>query len=123
MRESCELFGRELGKKEREIATMLAAHMSYKQIARMRGVSLRTIQAHAITVYKKLGVHTKHELSLKLAPVTREQLPLPTMEPMSVRRTASDEAIIDLGPASMTLRSAQAIEMAKRVLALYAADS
>ena len=45
-----------------EIARLLVQGHSYKKIADMLSLSLSTIQSHARSLYRKMGVHSRQEL-------------------------------------------------------------
>lgn len=55
--------GGALSRREREIAEAYAEGQSYKAIARTLGLSPATVRTHLSTVYRKLGVASKIELS------------------------------------------------------------
>lgn len=58
--------GDDLTKREREVAEAYAAGHSYKEIARRIELSPLTVRTHLRTVYRKLGVTSKIELSQAL---------------------------------------------------------
>ena len=60
-----------LSKREQEVADVYAAGKSYKEIARELGLSPTTIRTHLRTVYSKLGVTSKIELSQFLSDPSR----------------------------------------------------
>jgi len=62
-----------LSSREREVATAYATGQSYKEIARGLGLSPATVRTHLRTVYRKLGVTSKIELSLALQSVNVPQ--------------------------------------------------
>ena len=45
--------------------TLVARGMSNKEVAQKLGISARTVQAHTIRVYDKLGVRTRAGASLR----------------------------------------------------------
>ncbi|MFT5507652.1 MAG: DNA-binding CsgD family transcriptional regulator/TolB-like protein/Tfp pilus assembly protein PilF [Hyphomicrobiaceae bacterium] len=64
------LLGELLSKREREVATVYAHGQSYKEIARLLGISPTTVRSHLRTVYGKLGVTSKIELARSLDEAT-----------------------------------------------------
>ncbi len=56
----------QLSRREREVAQAYAKGQSYKEIARGLGLSPATVRTHLRTVYRKLGVTSKIELSQAL---------------------------------------------------------
>ncbi len=54
-----------LSGREREVLTLVARGMSNKEVAQKLGISARTVQAHTIRVYDKLGVRTRAGASLR----------------------------------------------------------
>ncbi len=61
--------------REREIATMAAAGLSNKEIARRLVVSVRTVDNHLHAVYEKLGIAGREELKPILEPMGAQVLP------------------------------------------------
>ena len=57
---------RKLTDRERQIAGFLAAGLLNRQIAERLGISMRTVEAHRQTLFKKLGVKNVSELSTLL---------------------------------------------------------
>jgi DNA-binding CsgD family transcriptional regulator len=51
--------------RERQVATLLARGMTYKQIRLELGISEGTVQSHVARIYRKLGVNCKEELMLR----------------------------------------------------------
>lgn len=58
----------ELTLKEKEIMTLLAKGLLYKEIAIECGIQIDTVKKHATNVYKKLKVRNKTEALLLLQP-------------------------------------------------------
>ncbi len=56
-----------LTSRERELAPLLAAGKTSKQIARALGISPRTVEAHRARLMHKLGVSTPNEVIARLA--------------------------------------------------------
>lgn len=56
-----------LGPRERQIAALLAAGKSYKEIASELGMGLSSVCTRVKTVYLKLGVHSKLDLQRAVA--------------------------------------------------------
>jgi len=52
---------------ERAVVEAVAAGASNAEIARLRGTSARTVANQLASVFRKLGVHTRHELVLRVA--------------------------------------------------------
>lgn len=55
-----------LTEKEASIAAMVAASMSDKEIAAILKISPATVATHNKNIYKKIGIHSRHELIEKL---------------------------------------------------------
>lgn len=53
--------GSKLSTKEREVLDLIARGFSYAEIARLRGVTVHTIQSHIKNLYGKLAVHSRSE--------------------------------------------------------------
>lgn len=53
-----------LSKREKEIATLLAQGMTYRQISESLFISVPTVKTHASNVYKKCKVSSRHELTI-----------------------------------------------------------
>jgi DNA-binding NarL/FixJ family response regulator len=51
-----------LTKREREVAGLLAADASDKQVANDLGISVSTVHVHAVRIFRKLGVHNRAEV-------------------------------------------------------------
>ena len=56
-----------LTSRELEIATLVAAGLVNKQIARRLGISMWTVAAHLNHAFIKLGVHTRAEMAARVA--------------------------------------------------------
>lgn len=54
-----------LSEREREVLALVARGLSNKEVARELGISARTVQAHTIHVYDKLGVRTRAGAALR----------------------------------------------------------
>lgn len=52
--------------REREVAAAYCDGQSYKEIARVLGISPATVRTHLRTLYRKLGVTSRHELTKTL---------------------------------------------------------
>ena len=52
---------------ERAVVEAVAAGASNAEIARLRGTSVRTVANQLASVFRKLGVRTRHELVLHIA--------------------------------------------------------
>jgi DNA-binding NarL/FixJ family response regulator len=57
----------DLTERQQEIAKMVCAGMSSVEIARVLGISRRTVEFHRTRILKKLGVHTAVEMAQLLA--------------------------------------------------------
>lgn len=55
-----------LTKRESEITQLIVNGLTCKEIARKLSLSHRTVEVHKANLMKKLGVHSKHELSSKI---------------------------------------------------------
>jgi DNA-binding CsgD family transcriptional regulator len=55
-----------LTERERGVALQFAKGSTHKEVAKVLGISPATVRNHINTVYKKLGVSTKEELTLQL---------------------------------------------------------
>lgn len=51
--------------RERQVVELIARGYSYKRVARELTVSIKTIGAHMHNIFKKLGVASRHELSIE----------------------------------------------------------
>lgn len=56
----------DLTRAERAVCLSLQYHLSVKQIAQLRGVSVHTIRSQLRSIFRKLGVKSQHELLLRL---------------------------------------------------------
>lgn len=54
----------ELTDAETDVLRLLAAGLSYRDIAGIRRCNWRTVQTHALTIYAKLGVHCQRDAAL-----------------------------------------------------------
>jgi len=50
-----------LSVREQEVLTLIARGFSYAEIARLKGLSVHTVQTHIKNLYGKLAVHSKNE--------------------------------------------------------------
>jgi len=50
-----------LSAREQEVLTLIARGFSYGEIARLKGLSVHTVQTHIKNLYGKLAVHSKNE--------------------------------------------------------------
>lgn len=50
-----------LSGREQEVLTLIARGFSYADIARLKGISVHTVQSHIKSLYGKLAVHSKNE--------------------------------------------------------------
>lgn len=55
----------DLTKREKEIALLLIEGLSYKEIAAHDYISMATLNTHISNLYKKLGIHSRSEISAK----------------------------------------------------------
>jgi DNA-binding CsgD family transcriptional regulator len=55
---------RALSAREREVLTLAARGLSYKEIARRLGISTRTARNHITNIYGKLDVHDRSAAAL-----------------------------------------------------------
>ncbi|MGK2932355.1 MAG: response regulator [Solirubrobacterales bacterium] len=53
----------QLTPREQEVLRLIARGYLYKEIARRLGISIKTVEAHASSVLRKLQLSTRHELS------------------------------------------------------------
>jgi DNA-binding CsgD family transcriptional regulator len=72
-RVAAERSGAELTATERRVADLIAAGATNRDAAAALFVSVRTIETHVASVYRKLGVRTRAELALKHRPDNRAQ--------------------------------------------------
>lgn len=56
------LAGHGLTVREMEVARLLAARLSDKEIAKRLAISPRTVSTHVVAILAKLGVHSRHEV-------------------------------------------------------------
>ena len=66
-RVAAERSGNELTATERRVADLIAAGATNKDAAAALFVSVRTIETHVASIYRKLGVRTRVELARQLA--------------------------------------------------------
>lgn len=52
-----------LTRREQEVMRLIARGYMYKEIARRLGISIKTVEAHASSVLRKLQLSTRHELA------------------------------------------------------------
>lgn len=52
---------------EARVAALLGRDDGYGRLARMLGVSVETVRSHAKSIYRKLGVRTRHAAVARLA--------------------------------------------------------
>jgi two-component system, NarL family, nitrate/nitrite response regulator NarL len=65
--EAAELAdGDRLTSRERELAIMVAAGASNKEIAHRLAISIKTVKAHLTNIFKKLGLSTRLQLALTM---------------------------------------------------------
>ena len=64
----------ELSASEREVVAFVCEGLSTGEIAKQRGTSTKTISNQLGSIYRKLGVLSRHELVAKLASSTRADL-------------------------------------------------
>lgn len=57
-REGARLAG-EVTPREREILALLADGLTMRQVGRRLGISSRTVESHVLSLYRKLGVHSR----------------------------------------------------------------
>ena len=55
----------DLTKREKEIALLLIDGLSYKDIVAQNYISMATLNTHISNLYKKLGIHSRSEISAK----------------------------------------------------------
>lgn len=60
------MAGRELSKREREIATAVAAGLTNKEIASKTGLALPTVKNYLGSAFDKLGVRSRTQLTLRM---------------------------------------------------------
>jgi DNA-binding NarL/FixJ family response regulator len=60
-----DFTGYDLTKREKEIALMLIEGLSYKEIAAHDFISMATLNTHISNLYRKLGIHSRSEISAK----------------------------------------------------------
>jgi DNA-binding NarL/FixJ family response regulator len=65
-RVAAERSGSELTATERRVAGLIAAGATNRDAAAELFVSVRTIETHVASIYRKLGVHTRAELARRL---------------------------------------------------------
>jgi ATP/maltotriose-dependent transcriptional regulator MalT len=51
--------------REREVLTLLPQRLSYQEMADTLVISPKTVKRHVLTIYKKLGVHSRREAVAK----------------------------------------------------------
>ena len=71
-----------LSKREHEVLELIARGFSYAEIARLKNLSVHTVQTHIKALYAKLAVHSKSEavfeatrMGLLQTPTTRAPRP------------------------------------------------
>ena len=64
---AAERSGNELTATERRVADLIAAGATNRDAAAALFVSVRTIETHVASIYRKLGVRTRAELARRLA--------------------------------------------------------
>ena len=57
----------ELTRREREVAALVARGLSNRQVASTLTISERTADNHGANILKKLGLHSRHEIRVRLA--------------------------------------------------------
>ena len=62
----------DLSETESKVCRLLAARMTYKEIARELGISVNTVKTHVQNVYSKLGVHSRSQVIKKMASVSSQ---------------------------------------------------
>jgi DNA-binding NarL/FixJ family response regulator len=67
-RVAAQRSGTELTPTERRVAELIAAGVTNRDAAATLFVSVRTIETHVASIYRKLGVRTRAELARRLAP-------------------------------------------------------
>lgn len=60
-----DFTGYDLTKREKEIALLLLEGLSYKEIAAHDYISMATLNTHISNLYRKLGIHSRSEISAK----------------------------------------------------------
>jgi DNA-binding CsgD family transcriptional regulator len=78
--------GAELTDAEQRVADQIAAGATNTEAAAALFISVRTVETHVASIYRKLGVHTRSQLRRTLSARPRRGLPTPTHGP---RRIAS----------------------------------
>ena len=63
------LFESNLTEREKEILQLLIKGLSYKEIAAAIFISVETLNSHIKNIYRKLNVHSRNELALRLGHV------------------------------------------------------
>ena len=66
-RVAAERSGSELTATERRVADLIAAGATNKDAATALFVSVRTVETHVASIYRKLGVRTRAELARRVA--------------------------------------------------------
>ena len=64
---AAERSGRELTATEQRVADLIAAGATNREAATALFVSVRTVETHVASIYRKLGVRTRAELARLLA--------------------------------------------------------
>ena len=62
---SPDFTGYDLTKREKEIALLLIEGLSYKEISAQNYISMATLNTHISNLYKKLGIHSRSEISAR----------------------------------------------------------
>ncbi|MGC1759711.1 MAG: LuxR C-terminal-related transcriptional regulator, partial [Candidatus Cybelea sp.] len=57
-------FGARLSPREREVARLIAAKRSNREIARALEISVRTVEHHVEAAFSKLGIRARWELTI-----------------------------------------------------------
>jgi DNA-binding CsgD family transcriptional regulator len=64
---------RSLTPSEHRVAELVAAGMSNREAAQALFVTEKTVEAHLASAYRKLGIHSRHELDMALSPPERKE--------------------------------------------------
>ncbi|MFZ5550428.1 MAG: response regulator transcription factor [Pseudomonadota bacterium] len=59
-----------LSKREVEVARLYAAGLSHKEAARQLCIACNTVRVHLHKVFKKLAIHSRGELRMRLQPAS-----------------------------------------------------
>ena len=63
-----------LSPREREVALTVARGVTNREASQTLFLSTKTIEMYLTRVYRKLGIHSRYELALLLAPYVFEEL-------------------------------------------------